>query len=144
MIQGMFDHGATPTLERMLQFTSARHGVLTHNIANLDTPYFRPRDLDPKAFQAQLGEAVERRRRRPDPVAGELPLRDSRAVRFGRDGLDVRPQTVDENILFHDRNNRDLERIMQDLAENTLMHNASVEFLRGEFELLRMAIRERV
>ena len=46
--------------------------------------------------------------------------------------------------MFHDRNNRDLERIMQNLAENTLTHNAAIEMLRHEFELLRTAIRERV
>jgi flagellar basal-body rod protein FlgB len=133
-----------PTLERMIQFTSLRHELITHNIANLDTPYFRPRDLEPERFQAQLRDAVERRRRRADPLGGPLELRDNRELRVHEDGLELNPATLDENILFHDRNNRDLERIMQDLAENTLMHNAAIEFLKGEFDLLRTAIRERL
>jgi flagellar basal-body rod protein FlgB len=144
MIKGLVNAGATQTLERMVQFTGARHGVLTHNIANLDTPYFRPRDLDPKAFQSQLRDAVERRRRDPGPMGAPLQTRDSRSIRFQKDGLAINPLETNRNILFHDRNNRDVERIMQDLAENTLAHTAAIEFLKGEFEILRTAIRERV
>jgi len=53
MIQGIFNSSSMPVVEKMVQFTGARHQVLTHNIANLSTPHFRPRDLDPRAFQAQ-------------------------------------------------------------------------------------------
>ena len=40
MIKGMFDSGALPALERLAQFTEARHRVLTNNIANLSNPYY--------------------------------------------------------------------------------------------------------
>ena len=64
MIKGIFQSGSMPVTEKLVQFTGARHQVLTNNIANLSTPNFRPRDLDPQAFQAQLGKAVEERRTR--------------------------------------------------------------------------------
>lgn len=144
MIQGLTQSGVTPVLQRMIQFTAARHGVLTHNIANLSTPYFKPRDLDPHKFQARLAEAVDRRRRQPGATSGPLEMRNTRQMRFREDGIEIRPEFTHENILFHDRNNRDLERIMQDLAENTLAHNAAVELLKSEFEILRVAISERV
>lgn len=144
MINEMFNHGAMPVLERLVQFTGSRHGVIAHNIANLSTPFYRPRDLSVGKFQRQLREAIDTRRASATPHDGALQPRDSREVRFRRDGLDVRPEALDENILFHDRNNRDLERIMQDLAENTLAHNAGLELLKNEFSLLKMAISERV
>lgn len=144
MIQGLTQSGAMPVLERMIQFTAARHKVLTHNIANLSTPYFRPRELSPAMFQASLAEAVERRRRHPGAVSGPLEMRDTAQLRFHEDGMEIRPGFRDQNILFHDRNNRDLERIMQDLAENTLAHNAAIELMRSEFQLLRTAISGRV
>lgn len=144
MIQGLFDSGAVGTLERLVQFTGERHRVLTHNIANLSTPNFRPRDIDPEAFQRNLREALESRRRRPNPVAGPLELKDTRQLRFEDGHIAVTPEPMDDNILFHDRNNRDLERIMQSLAENTLAHNAGIEMLKNEFDMLRMAIRERM
>lgn len=144
MIQGLFSSGAVPILERLVQFTGARHRVLTHNIANLSTPYFKPRDLDPDGFMASLRQAVDRRRRGKSPLSGPLQIGDTRQLRFRADRIEARPQFTNQNIMFHDRNNRDLERIMQDLAENTLAHNAAIEMLRSEFNLLRTAIRERV
>ncbi len=144
MIAGLTDGGAIPVLERVAQFTAARHERLAHNIANLDTPYFKPADLDPGQFQSQLREAVERRRRGPRPISGRLPLKDSRDLRFHSHGIEARPRFNNENVMFHDRNNRDLERIMQDVAENTLAHTAALELLKGEFNLLRTAIRERL
>ena len=75
MIAGMFDNGAMPVLERVVQFTQARHRVLTDNIANLSTPYFKPRELSPESFQATLRDAIDQRRTRANPIAG--PLNDA-------------------------------------------------------------------
>jgi len=144
MISGIFDGGAMPVLERMVQFTSARHGVIANNIANLSTPHFRPKDLSVEKFQKQLRRAIDQRRSTATPNTGELRLEDTRNFRFHADRLDATPEALDENIMFHDRNNRDLERIMQDLAENSMAHSASMELLRNEFSLLEMAISERI
>ncbi len=141
MMQDMFNAGAMPVLERMVQFTAARHGVIAHNIANLSTPHFRPKDLSVEAFQGTLRKAVEDRRASNRTLDGPLRPADSRELRFHADRLEAHPEPLDENVLFHDRNNRDLERIMQDLAENTLAHNAGLELLKSEFNLLEMAIR---
>lgn len=145
MIQGMFDYGAMPTLERLIQFTSARHSVLADNVANISTPYYKSRDLDPESFQASLRKAIDRRRdTHPNPVAGSMDWQDTRQIRFGKDGMTTRSEAIGENILFHDENNRDLERTMQRVAENTLTHNTAIELLRSEMNLLRSAIRERL
>ncbi|MEM7626399.1 MAG: hypothetical protein AAF333_12455 [Planctomycetota bacterium] len=144
MISEMFQSGAMPVLERLAQFTGARHAVIADNIANLSTPYFRPKDLSVEKFQRQLRKAVDARRATATPTAGALNLSDTREFRFEEDRLDATPETLDENILFHDRNNRDLERIMQDLAENTLAHNATMELLKNELDLLKTAIREQL
>lgn len=141
MIEGLLNSGSMPTLERMVQFTSQRHAVIAGNIANLSTPFYRPKDLSVEKFQKHLRRAVEERREGAKPRQGELRLNDTREFRFHEGRLDARPEPLDENIMFHDRNNRDLERIMQDLAENTLAHNAGIEMLKSEFNLLRMAIR---
>ncbi|MEM1208691.1 MAG: hypothetical protein AAF586_04535 [Planctomycetota bacterium] len=144
MIAGLLDSGAMPTLERVVQFTGARHGRLTADIANLSTPYFKPTDLDVAGFQAALGEAVDKRRRQPNPTRGRLDLNDTRDLDFKPGRLEVKPEAMNSNILFHDRNNRDLERIMQRLAENTMTHNAAVDLLKNQFDMLKLAIRERI
>lgn len=142
MIADVFNHGATQTLERLVQFTGARHKVIANNIANLSTPYFRPKDLSVDQFQAGLRKAIDRRRSTDTPLDGRISQNNSRQLRLENDQLEVNPEPLDENILFHDRNNRDLERIMQDLAENTMAHNAGLELLKNQFDLLRTAIRE--
>ncbi|MFW6059648.1 MAG: flagellar basal body rod protein FlgB [Phycisphaeraceae bacterium] len=144
MIGRIFDSGAMPALERLVQFTGQRHRVLADSIANLSTPNYRPRDLDPAQFQAAMQDAIERRRSTTRPMSGELKIDDTRQLRFHNGGIEAKPQPTDENILFHDRNNRSLERIMQDVAENTLTHDAGITLLKNEFEMLKLAIRERI
>jgi len=144
MINRMLDSGAMPALERLIQFTAARQNVLADNIANLSTPYYKPRDLSPRAFQAQLAKAIDRRRAGANPTAGPLDLKDTRQIAFKRDGLEVKAGDSNENILFHDENNRDLDRIMQRLAENTMAHNTAIELMRSELSILETAIRERM
>lgn len=144
MIKGLLDGGALPVLERFTQFTAQRHKVLAHNIANLSTPFFKPRDLSVTEFQATLGQAVDKRRRQVNPTGGPLRVGNTNQVTFGNDGMSVKPEEANENILFHDQNNRDLERTMQRLAENTLSHNMGIELLKNQFDLLKTAIRERL
>ncbi len=144
MIRGLLDKGAVPVLERVIQFTAERHRLLSDSIANISTPYFKPKDLSTDSFQSTLRTAIEQRRTRKNPIAGPLEVPGTREVRF-KDGLiQIRPSFTNENIMFHDRNNRSLEHIMQDLAENTMAHKAGIEMLRNEFDMLRTAIRERV
>ena len=144
MIKGMLDGGAMPVLERFTQFTAQRHKVLAHNIANFSTPYFKPRDLNVKNFQAALGDAVDKRRRQMNPTGGALRARSTQQIDFHEDGMSAYPDKVHDNVLFHDQNNRDIERTMQRLAENTLSHNMAIELLRNQFDLLKTAIRERM
>jgi len=144
MIQGLFDGGAMPVLERSAQFAAERHQVLAHNIANLSTPYFKATDLDPESFQTSLRDAIDQRRRTVRPNRGPLPMKDSRELEFKSGGIDAKPTVQNDNILFHDRNNRDLERTMAKLAENTMHFTMSMDMLRNQFQMLETAIRERV
>ncbi len=149
MITGLLDTGPAPALERLVSFTVARHAVITDNIANLDTPNYRPQELDPATFQQRLGDELNARRggfSRHAPMATPAPPGHHRGtMRFSSIGQarDLPTRDANRNVLFHDRNNRDLERTMQDLAENTLMHNLATELLRSRYGLIQSAIRER-
>lgn len=137
--------GAIPSLELMVRFAGARQRIIAHNVANLDTPDFRPTDVSPVAFQRALGKAINERRVRTGGQEGELRFRGDAQVRREADGrLTLTPDSPSRNILFHDRNNRDLERLMQDNAENASVFRVAVDLLRGRYEILRAAISERV
>lgn len=137
--------GSIPVLERVMQFAAQRQRYIANNIANISTPDYRPVDADTAAFQRSLREAVERRRAVTGGAHGPLALRDSRELSTRPDGtLEVRPTAFSQNILFHDRNNRDLERTLQALVENTTTFRVAADLMRSRFDLLRSAISERV
>lgn len=133
-----------PVLERMMQFAGARHRVIAHNVANLSTPDFRSVDVSVADFQRELGRAVDARRAKFGGPRGELDVKSSKQVRFGPHHMELHPEAGDGDILFHDRNNRDLERTMQDLAENVAVFRVASELHKQAVGQLRLAISERV
>ena len=144
MIDGVTNAGAIPVLERLVQFSGQRHRLIVHNIANLDTPDFRPVDVSVKDFQAQLGRAIDRRRAEHSNGGGQLDLASTRQVEVTDGGLDLNPAPLGENILFHDGNDRNPERIMQSMVENFITFRAAADLLRSRFNLINTAISERV
>ncbi len=132
-----------PVLEQSLRFAAQRARVIEHNIANIDTPNFQPLEASVEGFQASLARAVEDRQERWGGRRGELEWSETRELRKNSRGLlEVRPQGHGDNILFHDRNNRSLERLMQQLQENTAAFTATTELMRAKMDLLRTAVEE--
>jgi flagellar basal-body rod protein FlgB len=144
VIKGLFDTGAMPILERTAQFTAARHEIIAHNIANGSVPNFVSETASVESFQEQLGDAIDQRRGRGGIFGGRFDVRDSRQIRFSPNDLELDPEPMNENLLFHDRNNRSLEHQMKDLAENAMAHNMALTMIRNHLDLLQVAIRERV
>lgn len=130
-----------------MRFTGQRQRLLAHNIANLTTPNHQALDVSPLSFQKMLGEAVARRRKASDAVGGPLPMRGSREVRVGAGGsLALEPQkgTGLGGVLLHDRNDRDVERLMQAMTENYGMYRVASDLMRSRVGELRTAISQRI
>jgi flagellar basal-body rod protein FlgB len=143
-IDGLTNSGALPSLERTMQFAARRQELIAHNIANLSTPNFQPLDVSVSSFQTTLADAVDRRRERFGSSRGELELESTREVHITGQGLQLTPQTPSGNILFHDRNNRDLERQMQSMVENLTVFRTAADLFKSRMDLLNTAIRERL
>ncbi|MFO0894872.1 MAG: hypothetical protein U0574_07950 [Phycisphaerales bacterium] len=134
------DTDALRSLEAMSRFAQARHGLLVNNLANAGTPGFRPEDVDPAAFQAALRSAQDEVREGRSP---ELVLRDVDGIRFAGDQVMLEPSPRGDNLLFHDRTDADMERLLSDLAANTMAFRAANELIRNRYAMLAAAIRER-
>lgn len=144
LIGELANSGAAPALEQVLRFAAQRQRVLAHNIANLETPDFRPLDVSPLKFQESLRKAIAERRQRTGGELGELHVESTDEVEQTESGsLRLLPKTSSGNILYHDRNNRDLERLMQGLAENTFAYRTAGDLLRRHNDMLRSAISQR-
>ncbi len=63
MLSGLFQNTTIPVLEQVVNFSQARHNVLAGNIANVDTPGYKARDLSVEDFQSRLTAAIQQRSR---------------------------------------------------------------------------------
>lgn len=144
-IDDLLSSGAIPSLETTFRFAGERQKIINHNIANLETPNFRPLDVSTDGFQKALGRAVQKRRDANGGMVGGLDMDDTREIHADAAAtLTLTPRTGSGNILFHDRNNSDVERLMQANAENALVYRTASELLRGRYQQLKDAIGERV
>ncbi len=136
-----------PAAEMLLKFAGQRQRVIAHNIANIDTPNFQMKDVDPKAFQEMLGDAIDKRRKLNGGAFGALQWDETREIkRSGRSNDFKLVPTTGHNggILHHDRNDRDLERMMQDMVENASAYRVAADLLRSQRNQLQNAIAQRV
>lgn len=132
-INRLINQGNLPLVEQTLRFTARRHSLLAENIANIDTPHYRQKDLDPAGFQAALRDRVSSRAGRP-----------TSSVRFDGMSSDADLLEPQRGILFHDGANRSSEQLMTDLAKNALTHNLYAELMRRQFSSIQNALKERV
>jgi flagellar basal-body rod protein FlgB len=126
-------------LELSMRARGARHEILSANIANADTPGYRPRDLD---FNSIIRSAVEV----GDVSADE---RDQRMEQLSASPLDIesaiyQPEFPDdrhgEDRL--DGNSVSLDRQMGLLTENSLAYEANLTLLSRTLANLRYVISE--
>lgn len=148
MLSDLTNSGAIPTLSAALRFASERQKLIAHNIANVSTPNFIQRNVSVADFQQALSEAVENRRRQSGGESGPLGFGNSGSIQVQADGsVQLRPEnnsaSSEGGILFHDKNNRDLERLMQDSVENAAFYRMNVDLLRTRFDLIKSAIAQR-
>lgn len=140
-IEGLLSRGSMGVLEQVMSFTEARQGVLVDNISNFDTVGYKVKDLSVDEFFGALNEAIERRDR--GGAGSRLEMRATKSLQWDRNGC-LRAKAVeieDNNILFHDQNNRFVEKQMTDMAKNAMLHNIAAELLRGQYNSLQSAIR---
>ena len=139
-ISSVTDRGATPAIVKMLAFNEVRLKTIAENVANIQTPGYRAKQLDTAAFQRSLREALDARagdsNKRFDVRSGDEACTDAEGF------LRVTPsQEPVDNILFHDGTNSSIEREMADLAETGMTHELFTALLTGRINGLRKAIR---
>jgi len=139
MLQGMFQSSLVPVLEEVAKFAQARHAVLAGNLANLNTPGYRARDLSLEDFQGRLRQAIEQRH---GPPPFQSPGHVEEAPADARYLAQVAKET--KSILYHDGSNVSLEQQVTEMAKNQARHNLALAIMSHQFRQLQAAISERV
>ena len=117
----MIDTPLMRGLEHVLDVSALRHQIIAANLANIDTPGYRTRDLRPFAEEiekAMAGKESSLSEQSFTPVAHEIR------------GLLERP----------DGNNVSVERESLLLAQNQLRFQVAVQFMKAEFHRMSLAI----
>ena len=130
-IERLVNQTNAPIAERVLHFTSARHNLIAENIANVDTPGYRQKDVSPAKFFALLRQRAASRKDNPP---GTTSFSD----------IDSELEHPTRGILFHDGNNRSMEQLVSDQAKNGMLYTMAIEILRKQFSSMQMALKERV
>jgi flagellar basal-body rod protein FlgB len=143
-LEGLLNRGSMPVLQQVMAFTQERHEVLANNISNFDTVGYKMQDLPVEEFFGALDAAIADRDR--GGAGRPLRMRSTSNLHWDAVGrLHAQPVEIENNnILFHDNNNRFVEKQMSAMAQNALLHNVSAELLRGQYESLQTAIRGRL
>jgi flagellar basal-body rod protein FlgB len=103
-------------LERYLDLTAQRQALVSANIANIDTPGYRTRDID---FHGELARAMQDEDTgKTEPLVREVP------------GLIARP----------DGNNVSVDREGLLLSQVQLQFTAATELVKEQFKQMNMAI----
>jgi flagellar basal-body rod protein FlgB len=133
----ILDDRTMRTLETALDVASARHQVITNNVANIDTPGFKAADVD---FVSSLERAMASH--------GGLAGRATRAGHLSVPGPVVAGQslvvqTVDEGVSMKvDGNSVDIDLEMARMAENATMYNTFAQLVSNRFSILKYVISE--
>lgn len=133
----LFESTSIPVLQEVIGFAQARHEVLVSNVANVNTPGYRSRDLSVDNFQQRLAEAIEAQHETGAALSpGEFSQREAASMQ------QVRETTRD--ILYHDGTDVGMEQQVLEISKNQYMHNMAISIMSTQFRMLQTAISERV
>jgi flagellar basal-body rod protein FlgB len=149
-VSSIFDGTTIPLLEKIARFGERRHEVLTANVANIDTPNYKRRDLPLEAFQKALREVIAGGQSRLEQgVSSTNGGGLTHALGGGTSSSFPAQlfQSIDAqspSLTFQDNNNRSIEHEMMEMTKNSLMQSFAIELMNTQFGMLQPASREQV
>ncbi len=118
-------------LESALNASAARQEALSHNIANVDTPHYKAKEV---IFKHELKKALAFQAKKTNAKHIDFKAGNHQT---GDYAIRIKNQTIMNN----NGNNVDIDREMALLAENQILYNALIERLNGKFNALKTVAR---
>ena len=122
-------------MKKSLDFNSARHLLISNNIAQMDTPGYKASDVN---FKSQLRDAIG--------SGSQLNLKTTHKDHFGPGMLALKnlsPLPHDENLLAKSNgNNVNIDYEMAKLAENQIDFSAVTQMMMKRGSTVRAAVTE--
>lgn len=124
-------------LERSLDAATLRHQMIANNMANIDTPHYKSKQV---VFEDLLQQELA------GGVSGQQRLAayrtDSRHIPFGNASGFAMPQVISngETLMQTNGNDVDMEYEMNQLAKNQIWFNGLSQITAGSFQKLKTVI----
>ena len=123
--------GTIQNLERSLDYSAAKNRVISSNIANVDTPNYKSKDI---VFKDVLNQTVT------SSVTAKRT--DPRHIPFNyHSGSNYQVVSKNNTAYNHNRNNVDIDKEMTELATNQIYYNSLIDRINGKFGSLQTVIR---
>lgn len=121
-------------LSRALDYRSENHNVISGNMANIDTPGYRPKEL---VFDQALKQAVEKNALRLRKTNSKHFSHYSGTLHYGDNNFTLKNQDREPTATSHDLN---IDKEMAKMVQNNLLYEAAARMLSKKFEALKGAI----
>ncbi len=125
----------TKVLEKALDAAWLRNQAISHNIANVDTPGYKKKEV---TFEQELAAALA-----GNSFNGKQTR--SKHIPIGKasiDDIEAEVVEIESTKMRVDDNNVDIDAEMAALATNTILHHALVQKMNGELYRLKSIINE--
>jgi flagellar basal-body rod protein FlgB len=116
-------------METGLDGASERQKALSNNIANVDTPDYKRRDLD---FISTLKKMTKKEKKLSLGITNERHLKD-----INNDAKAFKKVIISDTESRPDGNNVDIDMEMAEVAKNNIYYNTLAEQLNEKFKLLK-------
>jgi len=112
-------------LERIVRQASIRNGVLSSNIANVDTPNYQAKDVK---FSQVLGNEMS------------MTITDARHIQAGSDGNASGEIEEEDTKPWGDKNNVEMDQEVAKMTENALLFEAGITLLKKKIQMFKNAL----
>lgn len=123
--------GTINTLQQSLKYASVKNQTISANIANVDTPNYKAKDVIFKnVLQDEMANSLKAKRTNVKHIPfGDEPRLSYKVV------------THNNTTYNHNGNNVDIDKEMAALAENQIYYQSLVERINGKFNSLETVIK---
>jgi flagellar basal-body rod protein FlgB len=115
------------SLEQALKYSSTKQKAISHNIANVDTPNYKAKNV---TFKTDLSNSMQ-----------ALKTNEKHVDFSGGQSTGVKVNTSTGTLYNHNGNNVDIDKEMASLAENQIYFNAVADRLSSKFNSLKTVIK---
>jgi flagellar basal-body rod protein FlgB len=126
-------------MEKSLVYRRIRQDMISSNLANADTPYYKPRDI---RFEEALSHEIDKKFHKNDDK--KLKLAQTNPMHLEPKDFDDPEKPIiffrDGHLERNDGNSVDIDVETTEMAKNAMAYNATVAALRKDIEIFKAVI----